>query len=413
MNPPIVCIGLPAWEGDYLKSTVQLMTEMARDYPVLYVEYPFTLKDLLSGTLRKGNIPVDRMTGRSPRLRKIRMPNGADVHVLTLPPFLPVNFIKSPYWYDLVSSWNSRIALGAIRKAMKQLSMKQPVVINAFQPFLGLPLAGKLDESLLIYYCYDEISAAKWAGRHGARLEKAFIPLTDGLIVSSEGLRKNKQALHKEIHLVKNGVDFDFFSKGVPVEKRPDFQHQFPGKKVAGYLGSVDERLDYDLLEGMISLAPQWVFVFAGRITDEEGRTRLARHEQVFLAGSQPVADLPGWVQSFDACMIPFRKNALTAGIYPLKINEYLACGKPVVTTSFADLSDFEGLVFRAEKADTFVAMLEKAGHPPTPAEIQERQDFASMNSWSGRAKQFGFHIQAMLKNQHSFPKKEGIRPKN
>jgi glycosyltransferase involved in cell wall biosynthesis len=102
----------------------------------------------------------------------------------------------------------------------------------------------------------------------------------------------------------------------------------------------------------------------------------------VTLAGPQPAAELQGWVQQMDVCLIPFVKNKFTAGIYPLKINEYLAAGKPVVSTRFAPLQEFEDIVFLAEP-NQFGDAMQKA---LSTGEKAEYQAFARNNDWMQRA---------------------------
>ncbi|MFZ4621705.1 MAG: teichuronic acid biosynthesis glycosyltransferase tuaH, partial [Bacteroidota bacterium] len=134
----IICIGNPTWEGDYAKSTVQLLTELARDYRILYVDYQFTLKDIATTVLGKQNAPVSRMLGISRRLRALPLENCSLVYVLTPPPVIPVNWMKNDETYHTAQSLNARIILRSIRTAMKKMEIKDPIVINAFNPSLGL-----------------------------------------------------------------------------------------------------------------------------------------------------------------------------------------------------------------------------------------------------------------------------------
>ena len=389
-NEQIICIGLPTWEGEYMKSTVQLMTELAKDNDVLYVDYPFTMKDLAKGVFSNGKAPVARMLGIEHPLRVLKMENGRSVNVLTLPPVLPTNFIKHEGLYDAFSAIAGWQAKKAIKNAMRLLNFKKTVVINAFNPFLGVHLAGELSEKMLLYYCYDEINAAKWCGRHGGRLEAQLMAKADAVIFSSQPLMDAKKHLTKNPFLVKNGVNFELFSQAIYQPQEVVDFHKGAYKKVVGYLGSIDERLDYQLLKNNIQNNPAHLFVFVGRVNDENGKNILSQFSNVRLVGAQPPADLPKWVKLFDVCLIPFIKNELTAGIYPLKINEYLAAGKPVVTTNFSDLTDFNGVVKIADDEVSFQTALNDSLDLHTPELIHERILFAYENSWEKRASQLG-----------------------
>ena len=380
----IVCVAFPAWEGNYLKSTVQLMTELARlGHRILYVDYAYTWKDFAQSLMGKGFATWRRMIGIEQRLRTVSLGNGAEIYVLTLPPILPINFLKNPNAYDSLNAVNAFFIKNAILKAMKTIGMTTPTVVNAFNPSLGNLLAGKLNESKLIYYCYDDIGAATWASRHGERLETTFLKKTDAIIVTSQGLFDKKSKQNTSCFLIKNGVDYDLFSQqtssllSIPLEK---------DKKTIGYLGSVDERVDYDLLEKLISTTPQYHYVFVGRVTQSAYEKRLSAFPNVIIVGSQLPVTLPAWVQKFDVCLIPFVKNELTKGIYPLKINEYLAAGKPVVATRFADLSDFESVVHIADDDNAFLQLAQGDYSNTDSARLKH---FASQNSWTARSKEF------------------------
>ncbi|MFT4761853.1 MAG: glycosyltransferase involved in cell wall biosynthesis [Paraglaciecola sp.] len=394
----IICIGFPTWEGKYMKSTVQLMKELAKDNEMLYVDYPFTIKDLFMNE----NAPVRRMLRLDNPLKTLTLENDREVNVLTLPPILPTNFIKNEGLYDRLSAIGGKQAKNAIKKAMKVLNFKNPIVINAFNPFLGVYLAGQLEEKKLFYYCYDEIGEAKWCGRHGGRLEKRLMKQADGVIFSSKPLMANKKHLAKKAFLVKNGVNFQLFSQPVFEEDTVPVLIKKPFQKVIGYLGSVDERLDYELLKHTITENPNHLFVFVGRINHEAGAALLSKFPNVQLIGPKPPAELPKWVNTFDVCLIPFVKNKLTAGIYPLKINEYLAVGKPVVTTNFSDLSDFIGVVKIANSLSAFQSAIQDSLNLNLPKFIHERVLFAYHNSWENRANQFrkilSVHNYALLK---------------
>ncbi len=380
----IICIAFPAWDGNYLKSTVQLMKEMAKSHHVLYVDYAYTWKDFFQSLGGKGFASWRRMIGIDNRLREVTTDNGSKLHVLTLPPVIPANFIKNESIFDGINSINAFFIKRAIQAAQRKLNMTSPVVINAFNPFFGVHMSGAFGEKQLIYYCYDEIGAANWAKQHGARLENRFMKMVDTVIVTSQGLFNKKSKQHPDCHLVKNGVDYHLFANPTVQTIQIPLTLNNSYSKTIGYLGSVDERLDYDLIESVIKATPQYRYVFVGRITESAYENRLKQFKNVVLIGSQPPDMLPAWVNTFDVCWIPFILNDLTAGIYPLKINEYLAANKPVVSTRFADLTDFEPVIDVATTTANFVKYFDAPSQTDMP-----RQDFSARNDWSARAELF------------------------
>lgn len=376
-----MCLGFPAWEGDYQKSTVQLMQALARQQRVLYVEYPFTWKDAWRG-LRGGNPPWRRMLGLEPRLRSFPSHGPGHLHVLTLPPLLPVNGLDPGAPYERLAEANAEVARRSIRRALQQLGYHAPLLLNAFNPFLGAYLHDRLDACASYYYCYDEIGAARWTHRHGPRLEARLLPQVDGLIASSQPLLTEKgQGSGPEAQLLlKNGVNVSLFERA--------FAPHAPklGPLTLGYLGSVDDRLDVDLLLYLLDQWPQARLLLVGRISHAAVGARLGQHPRVELAGPQPLEELPLWLRRMHVGLIPFVRNAFTRYIYPLKINEYLAAGLPVVSTAFGELQDFYEVAQVVDGPDQFLAACQQAVAYDQPAQRKMRRAFARQQSWQGRA---------------------------
>lgn len=392
----IVCVALPTWEGEYMKTIVQIMSLLARRHRVLYVDYTFTWKDIFMKALgKKKDTPWQRMVGIAPRLRTIDTRFGSQVHVLTPPPVLPANWISSPELYQTVMAQEGARLGKSIREAMQTLNFKDPIVINAFSPAFGLQLAGKLGESLLVYYCYDEISAASWCGKHGSLQEAKLLKVADGVITTSEALLKAKKLSHEQTYLVKNGVDYSLFHEG--------FQAKPPVKeaqKVVGYLGSVDHRIDADLLEYCFQQLPEYTFVITGRIVDQDKADRFRKYANVELRGSRQPEQLPAEVSGFHAGIIPFVCSEFTKNIYPLKINEYLAAGLPVVMTDFAELGEFSSIASVASGKEAFVELLRKELEEDSAERRIRRAQFASQNSWESRVETLEEVLEKLLEHK-------------
>jgi teichuronic acid biosynthesis glycosyltransferase TuaH len=109
----------------------------------------------------------------------------------------------------------------------------------------------------------------------------------------------------------------------------------------------------------------------------------------VFFLGARPQSEIPNIATKWDVCIIPFVKNQLTKAIYPLKINEYLAMGKPVVTTDFSDLSDFKQLISITKTNKDFISATKKELRYNNRMKIQKRIKFSLQNSWESRAESF------------------------
>lgn len=373
--PDIVCVSLTTWAGDYTTSTGQLMAELARRHRVLFVSYAPTLKDVYRHWRGKKR----RLDGSGWRetLRTVTLPHGGVLHVLTPPCVLPVNPLPPGPVYDALLAFNLARIRRSIRRACRRLGFEKPVVVNALHPTVGLGLLGQLGERATVYYCYDEISAETWSKAHGVPREREFLRQADAVVVSSAGLLERKKPLNPRCFLVENGVDFDLFHRAYP--------HSPQARPTVGYLGAIDNRLDAALLEACFGFFPNVRFLFVGRVPEAELRERFGWYGNVEFTGPKTPGELPDLVRQMDVGLIPFVKNEQTRAIYPLKINEYLAAGLPVVTTHFADLRAFEGVARVVDSTEEFLRAVQESLAENDPEAERQRIAVARGNSWERR----------------------------
>ncbi len=375
----ILCMSNPSWAGNYAKAVVEMMRVLARNgNKILYVENPYTWIQVFR-TLGKGRLlEAFQMIFSSTRCKKYRVEEFS-VLVFNPGPVLPINFLPRGPWYNLLMRWNNNRIKRLVRKVLKKQGMEERLIhINAFNPLVAKGTAGEFNEETLIYYCYDEIRSAKFLHRHGSYLEPWLMSRVDFTFVSSDGLKEAKSSLSNKIHVIKNGVDYELFKQG--------FRSQVPEKKKVGYIGSIDDRLDLDLLKKLFEHFPETEFEFVGRVNDPEVKEFLSAHPQVLLAGAHPYTELHVFLSRYAVGIIPFVKNSFTAGIYPLKINEYLATGLPVVSTNFSKLSDFNAVASICDTDETFIESIEKYMSEDSAELRDKRKNFAALNSWERRA---------------------------
>ncbi|OYU66066.1 MAG: hypothetical protein CFE22_10790 [Cytophagaceae bacterium BCCC1] len=362
MKADIVCLGLPQWEGNYQKSTIELMKELSASHRILYVEYTRTLKDT---KIPKGAV-----------LTKKYSRNGDVINVLTPPSTFPMNWIDSPKVYDKVLGLNSKILQNSILKAMQKLDINNPIILNAFQPAFGLKLLGKLHEKAAYYYCYDEMTEANWCKKHNANYEKEFLSKVKGAIVTSEGLKNTKSKYQINTKMIQNGVEMELF----------DTKRTKPVKNnVVGYLGTIDNRMDVPALKDSIEKFPHLDFIFVGRITDDTVFKALENYKNVRFVGAKKPEELGFYLENMQVGIIPFVKNKFTKNIFPMKINQYLAFGIPVVSTDFANLDDFGDLIYQGS-SNQFVEQLGRAVLEENDYKFNERISFSMSNSWKNKA---------------------------
>lgn len=366
------------------------MTELSVRHRVLYIDYQYTLKDWLMGLAGKRAVPAGTFLNRNSALTKKTFENGSEAYVWAPPIMLPVNFLPAKL-HDRLLQWNVNRLLKGIRRIMRELDMKQPLIVNGMNPVIGLPMLNQLNESATIYYCFDEITLSPWMNRHGTRYEPIYLQRVDAVVTTSETLCQAKSVLQPNAYCVKNGVNFDLFNQS----------RQLVGTEpvttpVVGYLGTADDRINLDLVEHCIRTMPDVQFQFVGEVHEPKLTQRLSVYPNVaFIPPHQP-AELPALLARMNAAMIPFVCNPHTYTIYPLKINEYLAAGLPVVSTPFSLLGDFNGVIELADTPAQFAQALRKALGDTSPGRVEERIAMAKSNSWERRAEEFEAVIRHM-----------------
>jgi glycosyltransferase involved in cell wall biosynthesis len=204
-----------------------------------------------------------------------------------------------------------------------------------------------------------------------------------------------KSALAKNSYLVKNGVDFAHFNKAADLRNK---------NKVAditvGYIGSLDNRVDYELIAHLAEKLTDVKFEFVGRILEKSKVDRLDKLPNTKFWDAKRLEELPDFLKRFDAGIIPFVKGDLTSGIYPMKINEYLAAGIPVVTTDFAAFPEFGKFISSASGYEAFTQSVVENLCNDTPEKRKQRIVVAQGNSWEKRGEQFGAVITEVLQKK-------------
>jgi UDP-galactopyranose mutase len=216
----------------------------------------------------------------------------------------------------------------------------------------GLPAA-----AATVYDCMDELSAFRGAPPELLVREAAVFHEADVVFAGGQSLYEAKRRQHANVHLFPSSVDVSHFGKARMPQPDPSDQAPIPHPRL-GFFGVLDERLDLDLLAGMAELQPDWHIVLIGPVVKIDPST-LPRSPNLHYLGARDYAELPAYIANWDVALIPFARNESTRFISPTKTPEYLAAGRPVVSTSIRDVvrpyAD-EGLVRIADAPDTFIA---------------------------------------------------------
>jgi UDP-galactopyranose mutase len=220
-----------------------------------------------------------------------------------------------------------------------------------------LPWSRNLHPRAVVYDCMDELSAFKFAPHDLLENERQLLGIADLLFTGGQSLYEAKKDRHRRVFAFPSSIDREHFAQARTTTDEPDDQANIPRPRL-GFCGVIDERFDIDLLAKMAELRPEWSFVMVGpvvKIAEED----LPRRENIYYLGGKNYKELPAYLAGWDIALMPFALNESTRFISPTKTPEYLAAGKPVISTPVRDVVRPYGemrLVEIASTADEFVA---------------------------------------------------------
>ena len=235
----------------------------------------------------------------------------------------------------------------------------------------------------VVYDCMDELAAFKDAPPHLVELEQELFERADVVFTGGQSLFEAKRDRHPNVQLFPSSVDTSHFALAREQLDEPADQARVPRPRL-GFLGVIDERMDLELVAGVADLRPEWQIVLVGPVVKIDAST-LPQRPNIHYLGAKAYADVPAYLAGWDVAMLPFARNESTRFISPTKTPEYLAAGRPVVSTSIRDVVrpyGDEGLVWIADDAPSFVAAAEEA-MAEHPLARQRRVDaFMNESSW-------------------------------
>lgn len=326
-SPALVCLSHLRWNFVYQRPQ-HVLTRLAKDYPVLYIEEPIFEQDIVP------YYDINRI-------------EGADIQVIV--PHLPAGSADG----DIIFQQRTMVD-----HLLRTLRVKD-YILWYYAP-MAYAFSSQLQPRYVVYDCMDELSAFLFAPPALKQNEAALMQRADLVFTGGKSLYRAKKHLHHNIHCFPSSIDKDHFRKARAVHADPDDQADINGTRI-GFFGVIDERLDIALLDLVAAARPDWQYILLGPVVKIDPAT-LPRRSNIHYLGGKQYAELPRYLGGWDIAMMPFAKNASTQFISPTKTPEYLAGGKPVIAPSITDVVDPYGelgLVAIADTPEQFIAAAE------------------------------------------------------
>jgi glycosyltransferase involved in cell wall biosynthesis len=242
---------------------------------------------------------------------------------------------------------------------------------------------GEFGATMVVYDCMDELANFRFAPPDIGQRERYLLKHADIVFTGGYQLFQSKSQHHPNVRFYGCGVDVAHFGRArdeltvVPPELAS------LRKPMLGYFGVIDERIDYDLIARLAGALPHYSVVLVGPLAKVDAGV-LPAFPNVYWFGQRAYDDLPSYVKAFDVCMMPFALNAATRYINPTKTLEYMAAGKPIVSTAVPDVvRNFSPIVAIARSPNDFIAAAVTAAESPDFGLIRRGLELAQRSSWA------------------------------
>ena len=368
----IVCLATSPWYP--IPTRKQQVMSRVENAEVLYFDPSITwiapLKDKLAW----------------PKLKAYKQP-GEEIKpgltVYALPPVLPF-FNK----FRFINKLNQKRIARYVKKRMKQHGMEQPV-LWVYSP-VTVDCVDHIPHSALVYDCVDRHSA--YGGLMNPQLvddmEMELAAKCDQVFATATGLAERLKQANASTVFIPNGANFERFSQAAEDLPCPEDMQAIP-KPIFGFVGALQECIEYGFLEAAAKSHPEWSFVFIGRETAGVDLSRFRAMENCHFLGLKPNEQLPAYIRQFDACLNLFASGDLSKDVSPLKFYEYLATGKPIVSTPQPDqVMEFAPIIHVAATAEAFSECLAASLEDTDPARTAARMEEGRKSSWDARVAQ-------------------------
>lgn len=293
-----------------------------------------------------------------------------------------------------VRKLNQWFGAWAVRRALRMAGMHDPVL------WFHVPHPAFMMDAVphrgVVYYCIDAYAAMPGVDvEYITHCDRALTERADLVFVAPPALVEGKKAINPSTVYSPHGVDVDLFAQAQhPDTVVPAAAAELTGP-VIGYFGLIAPWTHVELLVAVAKARPHWTLLLIGFASADV--SELQALPNVLMVGPQPYESLPAWAKAFDVAIMPYRLNQMVANNNPLKLREYLATGKPVVSAPTAEVQRFGDLVEVATEPDEFIAAIERALKDTGADRCAARMQAVSGMSWDARVEETWSRVSQFL----------------
>lgn len=368
----IVCLATSPWYP--IPTRKQQVMSRIPDAQILYFDPSVTYLAPLRDREAKKKLKAYRAPALTPQ---------ENIHVYSLPPVLPFF-----YRFRWINRWNQKKIARFIRKKMQQHGIYDPV-LWVYSP-VCCDLVREVPHSALVYDCVDRHSA--YGGQMDPalvdRMELELAGAADQVFATAQSLCERLQTANPGSVFIPNGANYERFAQAAQPQPVPREMAALQGP-VFGFVGALQQCISYELVLAAAQARPDWNFVFIGGKKPGVDLTALEQQDNIHFLGLKPNEALPQYLAHFDVCLNLFAPSDLSKDVSPLKFYEYLATGKPIVSTPQPEqVLQYAPLIHIAGDCDAFLAACQAALDDTAPDRRDARMAAGRASSWDARVAQ-------------------------
>jgi len=379
-NRDIIVYGMQAWDFNIASTCKYTAIEMSKNNRVLFVNPPMQRSSAL---FHKNDPDIAKRLKINRGEEEDLVQESENLWVLYPKTIVEsINWIKSPAIFNFFNKINDRRYAREVLKAVTKLDFNNYILFNDNSMITGFYFKELLKPSIFIYLLRDAVIHVDYHKRHGTRLQPQIIQKADFAVANSDYFADYERKTNPRSFMIGQGCDIKMYSDEKGELEIPSDLSTI-SKPIIGYVGYLTTiRLDIDVLIYIAQSRPDWNLVLVGPEDDGFEKSKLHELSNVYFLGKKDPNNLAAYIKGFDVALNPQIVNIITDINYPLKIDEYLAMGKPTVATKTTFMAYFKDYTYLPTTKEEFVVEIEKALAEDSPIMQKRRRDFASKHTW-------------------------------
>lgn len=376
-NEDIICISWLVWDSIPLVMH-QMMTRLAVNNRVLFVDPPVAYSNMII----RPSLWKDRLKKTFLWLRGVRRVND------TLSVYYPPPLLLQYGHLKTVDKLNQSFMASAIARTARRLGFTNPIVW-IYHPYAINP-GGEFHEKLVCYDCNDDVGfffCYHFNKRNRlSGIEEKLAKRADVVFATSKYLYRIRKEQNPNTHYLPSGVDTELFQQARSADCKIAPELEGISCPVIGFVGGmVNSKMHWEWIRDAAAAKPRWNFVFVGPCV-ENPPPYIAQQKNIFFVGTRPQNLLPSYIKGFDVCLIPYQGEDFLRACQPTKAFEYLASGKPVVSSWIPELEEYQEVIRLSRTSKEFIRNIEAALDEGKKEELAQKYIQAAQGwTWEGR----------------------------